>query len=228
MTPFLLPTKFLWTFAKRLIAHGLKCVEILSALFASVFVGRHICAKLSGAGGHIVGDRKAEFKPTTRTVRRHRESRLQAACGALPLTLNRLKARASFPNFPRMLRRFSRISLSLFFGSVARFSGWVAKAMIRASPAILNTLAASMGTSRCHLSAPRDTISYWDGDSMQGKPSVKISLGEQRAYFYKSGQLVGISQLSTGREGIEYADRSNFQSVRKTSESRFEQLRRLR
>jgi lipoprotein-anchoring transpeptidase ErfK/SrfK len=50
-------------------------------------------------------------------------------------------------------------------------------------------------------SAPADNISYWDGDSIQGKPSVKISLGEQRAYFYKSGQLVGISQLSTGREG---------------------------
>ncbi len=50
-------------------------------------------------------------------------------------------------------------------------------------------------------SAPVDTISYWDGDGVEGKPSVKISLGEQRAYFYKGGQLVGISQLSTGREG---------------------------
>jgi len=49
---------------------------------------------------------------------------------------------------------------------------------------------------------PQDTVSYWDGDGIQGKPSVKISLGEQRAYFYKSGQLVGVSQLSTGREGL--------------------------
>ena len=49
--------------------------------------------------------------------------------------------------------------------------------------------------------APADTISYWDGDGMNGKPSIKISISEQRAYFYKSGQLVGISQLSTGREG---------------------------
>jgi lipoprotein-anchoring transpeptidase ErfK/SrfK len=37
---------------------------------------------------------------------------------------------------------------------------------------------------------------------MSGKPTVKISLGEQRAYFYKSGKLAGISQLSTGREGL--------------------------
>ena len=50
--------------------------------------------------------------------------------------------------------------------------------------------------------APTDTVSYWDGDHIGGKPSVKISLGEQRAYFYKNGMLVGISQLSTGREGL--------------------------
>src|SRR5437879_10989980 len=49
---------------------------------------------------------------------------------------------------------------------------------------------------------PRDTVSYWDGDNARGNPSVKISLGEQRAYFYKSGMLVGVSQLSTGREGL--------------------------
>ena len=51
-------------------------------------------------------------------------------------------------------------------------------------------------------SAPQNSVSYWDGDGVSGKPSVKISLGEQKAYFYKSGQLVGISQLSTGREGM--------------------------
>ena len=49
--------------------------------------------------------------------------------------------------------------------------------------------------------APQDSVSYWDGDGVSGKPSIKIKLGEQRAYFYKGGQLVGISQLSTGREG---------------------------
>jgi lipoprotein-anchoring transpeptidase ErfK/SrfK len=50
--------------------------------------------------------------------------------------------------------------------------------------------------------APLDTVSYWDGDNVNGKPSVTISLGEQRAYFYKSGVLVGVSQLSTGKEGL--------------------------
>src|SRR5262249_20134115 len=41
--------------------------------------------------------------------------------------------------------------------------------------------------------APRDTVSYWDGDQASGSPSIKISLGEQRAYFYKGGVLVGVS-----------------------------------
>ncbi len=49
--------------------------------------------------------------------------------------------------------------------------------------------------------APQDTVSYWDGDNIGGKPSIKISISEQRAYFYKNKMLVGISQLSTGREG---------------------------
>jgi len=52
------------------------------------------------------------------------------------------------------------------------------------------------------VGAPQDSVSYWDGDGIGGKPSVKISLTEQRAYFYKNGLLVGISQLSTGREGL--------------------------
>lgn len=47
-----------------------------------------------------------------------------------------------------------------------------------------------------------DTVSYWDGDGVSGSPSIRISLGEQRAYFYKGGQLVGVSIISTGREGF--------------------------
>ena len=47
-----------------------------------------------------------------------------------------------------------------------------------------------------------DNVSYWDGDGVAGSPSVRISLSEQRAYFYKGGQLVGVSIISTGREGF--------------------------
>ena len=46
-----------------------------------------------------------------------------------------------------------------------------------------------------------DNVSYWDGGNMSGPPSVRISLSEQRAYFYKGDKLAGVSWISTGREG---------------------------
>jgi lipoprotein-anchoring transpeptidase ErfK/SrfK len=45
--------------------------------------------------------------------------------------------------------------------------------------------------------------SYWNGDGVTGTPSIKIVLSEQRAYFYKSGQLVGESTISSGKKGFE-------------------------
>jgi hypothetical protein len=54
-----------------------------------------------------------------------------------------------------------------------------------------------------HGRAPHDDVSYWDGDAAQGPPSIRISLHEQRAYFYKGGELVGVSVISTGREGFD-------------------------
>ncbi len=48
---------------------------------------------------------------------------------------------------------------------------------------------------------PQDNISYWDGDNLAGQPSIKIDVENQRAYFYKGGQLVGVSVISSGREG---------------------------
>lgn len=36
---------------------------------------------------------------------------------------------------------------------------------------------------------------------MEGTPRVRINLTEQRAYFYKGGQLAGVSLISSGREG---------------------------
>ena len=64
-------------------------------------------------------------------------------------------------------------------------------------------LGAVYGDAPVAATAPIDNVSYWDGEGVPGKPSIKIRLGEQRAYFYKGGQLVGISQLSTGREGLD-------------------------
>jgi lipoprotein-anchoring transpeptidase ErfK/SrfK len=45
-----------------------------------------------------------------------------------------------------------------------------------------------------------DNVSYWDGDGVSGSPFIRIALGEQKAYFYKGGELVGVSAISSGRE----------------------------
>ena len=47
-----------------------------------------------------------------------------------------------------------------------------------------------------------DNVSYWDGNNATGSPRIAIKISEQKAYFYKADQLVGISILSTGREGF--------------------------
>ena len=49
----------------------------------------------------------------------------------------------------------------------------------------------------------RDEISYWDGTGSRGKPRIVIDLDEQRAYFFKGDQIVGVSVVSTGREGYD-------------------------
>lgn len=45
-----------------------------------------------------------------------------------------------------------------------------------------------------------DDVSYWDGDGIQGSPMIKINRREQKAFFYKGSQLVGISRISSGKE----------------------------
>ena len=45
-----------------------------------------------------------------------------------------------------------------------------------------------------------DTVSYWDGDAVSGPASIVLNLGEQKAYFYKGGQLAGVSLICTGNE----------------------------
>lgn len=45
-----------------------------------------------------------------------------------------------------------------------------------------------------------DTVSYWNGDGVSGPPGITISLSQQRAYFYKGNELVGVSLISTGND----------------------------
>ena len=45
---------------------------------------------------------------------------------------------------------------------------------------------------------PEDTESYWRGDGVPGAPGITISISQQKAYFYKGKQLVGLSLISSG------------------------------
>lgn len=42
---------------------------------------------------------------------------------------------------------------------------------------------------------------YWDGDDVQGPAKIRISINDQKAYFYKGDTLVGVSPISTGTDG---------------------------
>lgn len=41
----------------------------------------------------------------------------------------------------------------------------------------------------------------WNPDGASGPASIEINLTEQKAYFKRGGRIVGISDVSTGREG---------------------------
>jgi lipoprotein-anchoring transpeptidase ErfK/SrfK len=102
---------------------------------------------------------------------------------------------------------FSHMSYSIFRRSSLCLLASAALSLVGCDgddPRVAQTqyLGGVYGNTPVSNAAPRDTISYWEGDGVSGSPSIKIKLSEQRAYFYKGGQLVGISQLSTGREGM--------------------------
>ena len=46
-----------------------------------------------------------------------------------------------------------------------------------------------------------DDVSYWSGDGVKGSPSITIDLSQQKAFFYKNRELVGVSRIATGKEG---------------------------
>ena len=78
-----------------------------------------------------------------------------------------------------------------------------------------------------HKADPRrasfDNVSYWDGDGVEGAPSLRISLGEQRVYFYKGDQLVGVSLISSGREGLNTGT-GNFKIIQKDKDHKSSQF----
>jgi hypothetical protein len=62
---------------------------------------------------------------------------------------------------------FLAVSAALFLGACTEEDPRLAQAQY---------LGGVYGTGPVSTSAPRDTVSYWDGDSVTGKPSIKIKL----------------------------------------------------
>ncbi len=124
------------------------------------------------------------------------------SCPATPpnlrLTLPRLTGLLRRSSAPHSMKPFSARLLALL---AAVFATGCASRDPRFSNETIY-----MGGFRTQPDAGRanfDNVSYWDGDGVAGSPRIRIKLGEQRAYFYKGGELVGISTLSSGREGYD-------------------------
>lgn len=119
----------------------------------------------------------------------------------VPLTFNPLSIRSFVPKISPMSRRIPHLlASSISLGAILFLAACESDDPRLSSQT--QYLGGVYGNEPVSPAAPDDTVSYWDGEGVSGKPSVRIRLSEQRAYFYKGGQLVGISQLSTGREGL--------------------------
>jgi len=67
----------------------------------------------------------------------------------------------------------------------------------------LMTSCAEMDTQSSYGAAPTPPpAGYWHGEGVSGPAKIVVSLSEQHAYFYKGGQLVGESTVSTGKPGF--------------------------
>jgi hypothetical protein len=59
--------------------------------------------------------------------------------------------------------------------------------------------------------------SFWDGEGVFGPPSIVINLTQQTASFYKGSKLVGVSAISSGREGFDTPS-GNFKIIQKNKD----------
>lgn len=68
--------------------------------------------------------------------------------------------------------------------------------------------------SRTSTASLADSQSYWAGENATGPAHIVINIGEQKLYYYRGGKLVGISAISSGREGHD-SPVGNFKVFRK-------------
>ena len=190
MPPLGQATKLLWTLAEWFVAHRLKRLEILTTFRAVILVSGH-----GRTGGGSLHETKHNSSPASGCDTPLSERILHRLH---PLTLPEPPVQGSSENFCMLCSFYHLSRLSLLAASVIFVTSCEEDIRFSGQMQYLGGIYGNAPT----VGAPQDNVSYWDGDNIGGKPSVKISLGEQRAYFYRSGLLVGVSQLSTGREGL--------------------------
>ena len=89
------------------------------------------------------------------------------------------------------------------------------------------TLAMVLGAASCSTTTAPTTSQtassghecYWKGDGVHGKPRIHISLSEQCVRYFKGDQLVGVSPISSGREGYS-TRRGSFSVIEKDLDHR--------
>ena len=62
-------------------------------------------------------------------------------------------------------------------------------------------------------------VSFWEDYGLKGSPRIVLNLREQRAYFYRGDHLVGVSPISSGREGLN-TPTGKFHVIQKDKEHR--------
>ncbi len=77
----------------------------------------------------------------------------------------------------------------------------------------------ALGAKKTEDSPIEDSVSYWEGDSVSGPARIIIDVSDQRAYFYKGNQLVGVSKVSSGRDGFD-TPQGDFKIIQRNKDHR--------
>lgn len=77
----------------------------------------------------------------------------------------------------------------------------VAKTFHSLALAALSLLSACSTDSNTNTAKIATSRAWWAGDGVEGSPRIVIDLSEQRLRYFKGDQLVGVSPISSGREG---------------------------
>ena len=66
-----------------------------------------------------------------------------------------------------------------------------------------NTQKAAADALKTAAAAPHPANAYWNDEGASGPPKIVVSLGDQRAFFFKGKKIIGESNISTGKKDYE-------------------------